>query len=314
MTIEKFNKLAFKTHKGIYKYHLNNLNELKWSDKILITCNIHGDFTQIISNHLRGAGCSSCGRIKQGLNKRLTKEEFIKKSNKVHNNKYNYELVDFKYNDDKVKIICPKHGIFEQYVTHHFGKRKLGCPKCSYNKRSEDRRLTEEEFLSKLDDVIIENYSYDLRNYKNMLSKIDITCKIHNISYKQTVQSFIKGNLGCKKCNTTSLGELKIKKFLESNNINFIQQHKFKDCKNKRPLPFDFYIPEYNAVIEFDGMQHYRKSTRDTKNENLKIRQIRDNIKNKYCKNNQIPLLRIPYWESQNVENILQKFFELENN
>jgi hypothetical protein len=309
MNLTKFLQLAFQKHNNLYQYHLNGLFEIKWEDKINIICSKHGMFEQIVSNHLRGGGCKICGKNKAGEKKRLKKEEFIKKANNIYNNKYDYSLVEFKYNNDKVKIICPAHGEFKQYVTHHIGKSKLGCPKCSYDVRSKDKRLTPNEFLSKLDEIIIKNYQYDLSDYKNMLSYIDITCKIHNTKYKQLAQSFIKGNLGCPSCNTTSLGELKIKNFLEKNEINYISQYKFEDCMNKRLLSFDFYIPDYNLCIEFDGVQHYKKSTRDTKNENLKIRKIRDDIKNYYCKCNNIKLLRIPYWDSKNIEIILQKFF-----
>ena len=118
-------------------------------------------------------------------------------------------------------------------------------------------------------------------------------------------------------CGITSLGELRILKFLENNNIEYIPQHSFPDCKYKRVLRFDFYLPKYNLCIEFDGYHHYNENRRLVGGDSLLVIQARDNIKNEYCLNNNIGMLRIPFWEKDNIYKILEdklrdKFFELD--
>ena len=96
---------------------------------------------------------------------------------------------------------------------------------------------------------------------------------------------------------------MKVSKFLKENNINYKIQYRFKDCRYKLPLPFDFYLPDHNTCIEYDGEQHFSSNCyfggKERNNEQLfeKIK-IRDNIKNEYCKNNGIQLVRIKYTES----------------
>ena len=86
---------------------------------------------------------------------------------------------------------------------------------------------------------------------------------------------------------------------------------KFNDCRNKNPLPFDFYLPEYKTCIEFDGRQHF-ESIEHWEGDNglLKIKK-NDSIKNEYCKDNDIKLIRIPYYEIDNIEDKLFCIFNI---
>lgn len=119
----------------------------------------------------------------------------------------------------------------------------------------------------------------------------------------------LKQNQGCPNC-SESRGEKAIRLYLKNNNIEFIQECKFDDCKYKKGLPFDFYIPNYNLCIEFDGRQHFESEDFFGGEESFKLTQKRDKIKNKFCEDNGISLLRIPYYELENVEEILDKEFE----
>lgn len=147
-----------------------------------------------------------------------------------------------------------------------------------------------------------------LSQYTNNKEKIliDFNCghKPHHIT-----PSMLKQNYGCPIC-SESKGEKTIRLYLESNSINFIQEYRFNDCKHKSLLRFDFYIEDYNLCIEFDGRQHFEAIDHFGGEENLKLTQTRDKIKNKFCKGNGINLIRIPYWELENVENILNEEFE----
>lgn len=103
-----------------------------------------------------------------------------------------------------------------------------------------------------------------------------------------------------------SVGEEKIKQYLKQLNIVFHQEYGFSDCKYINKLRFDFYLPDYNCCIEFDGKQHFKeKGTWAEKDNGLKEIQIKDNIKNQYCKNNNIKLIRIPYWD---IDKINEKY------
>ncbi len=90
---------------------------------ISIICNIHGEFTQTPYNHLNGQGCPKCSN-----NISLGNDKFSRKAKNIHGSFYDYSIIDYKNNSTKIKIICPKHGIFLQTPAHHL--RGQGCPKC----------------------------------------------------------------------------------------------------------------------------------------------------------------------------------------
>ena len=119
-------------------------------------------------------------------------------------------------------------------------------------------------------------------------------CDCGNIHYALT-SSLKAGNIQSCGC-TKSKGEEKISKILLENNINFIKQKNFPDCKDIKSLFFDFYIND-SYLLEYDGQQHYQKSN-NWYNESL---QKRDEIKNNWCKEHNIPLIRIPYWHYDNL-------------
>jgi len=114
----------------------------------------------------------------------------------------------------------------------------------------------------------------------------------------------------------TSIGEQLISKYLKDNHICFIAQYSYYNCKNIKPLRFDFYLPNYNCCIEFDGKQHYTPvqfngTSLEQAQENFEYGKINDDIKNNYCKDNNITLLRIPYWDINNIKNILDGYIKL---
>jgi len=106
--------------------------------------------------------------------KKLTTKEFINRAEKIHRNKYDYSLVEYVNTKTKIKIICKKHGIFEQTPNNHLcGKN---CPKChDYNK------LTTKEFINKAEKDHGNKYDYSLVEYVNTKTKIKIICKKHGI-------------------------------------------------------------------------------------------------------------------------------------
>ena len=134
---------------------------------------------------------------------------------------------------------------------------------------------------------------------------------IHEVASNH-LQSGSVQSCGCIK---TSIGESNIQKLLDSNNITYMKEYSFSDLKNKKVLRFDFAILEDETVIrliEFDGIQHYKEQ--DYFTHNLTETKNNDIIKNEYCKSNNIPLVRIPYWERDNItlEMLLGKEYLIE--
>mgnify|MGYP002522731810 CR=1 FL=1 len=123
-------------------------------------------------------------------------------------------------------------------------------------------------------------------------------CDCGNICYVSSHHLKSGSTISCGCVN--SHGEALIQEILTKLNINFITQYTFKDCKNpktNRLLRFDFYLPDYNYCIEYDGIQHFKTSYGNSWNtkEHLIGTQYRDNIKNIYCNHHNIKLIRIPY-------------------
>jgi len=121
---------------------------------------------------------------------------------------------------------------------------------------------------------------------------------------------------GCPVCKE-SKGEANIFNFLNLNNINYIRQKTFDKLIGigGGKLKFDFYIPKLNLCIEYDGPQHYNDKSFKFKNFKSDFESIvaNDNIKNKFCIDNNIKLIRIPYYESNNIKNTLNRLFGLQN-
>ena len=129
-------------------------------------------------------------------------------------------------------------------------------------------------------------------------------CKKHNELFLISPQSALKG-CGCLHCRG-SKGEKYIGEWLNFHKIMYETQKVFAECKDKHPLLFDFYLPEYNCCIEYDGKQHFEPIEWFGGQKSLEYTQKHDRIKTKYCKNNNIKLFRISYLE--NIEEKLNNF------
>ena len=287
---EEFISKSKNIHGDKYDYSLVNYKNGR--TKVKIICKKHDIFEQTPDAHIQGQGCPICN------NKKVTLENFIIKSNKIHNNKFDYSIVILKNTATKVKIICPKHGVFEQRPNDHL--QGSGCILC----RNDNKRKPLKEFIISSNQIHNNKYNYTLVKYKNNKSKIKIICPIHGV-FEQILINHLIGQ-GCPKCNE-SKGEKEIKEILESNNIIFEIQKKFKNCINIKPLPFDFYLPKYNTCIEYDGKQHFEPIDFFGGEKGLQERIKRDEIKTNYCNNKNIKLIRIPYSKFDDIENILIK-------
>ena len=128
--------------------------------------------------------------------KPLTTEAFIERSNKAHNNKYDYSLVVYTKAHDFIKVICPNHGVFEQEANHHM--RGRGCRKCSTEISTANRVRTKEEFSFLAGEVHKHKYNYEQVVYVRDSVKVDILCTIHGV-FKMTPNSHLQGQ-SCPTC------------------------------------------------------------------------------------------------------------------
>lgn len=141
------------------------------------------------------------------------------------------------------------------------------------------------------------------KNNKYVYECVCVCGNTTNVVASDLVNGHIR-SCGCIK----SHSEVYISDFLNSYNIQFQRQKRFIGCSDKLPLIFDFYIPSMNLAIEYDGELHYIETTFYN---DLEGQQRRDAIKTKYCEENDIILLRIPYWEKDNIESILSDWLFL---
>jgi len=238
------------------------------------------------------------------MSKKKTNEEFVKEANLIHDNKYDYSISKYKSAHVDLYIICEEHGIFTKTPNEHCSKRQ-GCQKCS-NCYSP----TTEEFIKICKVVHVDLYNYLLVEYKNANTKIKVICEKDNHGIFYPTAHSHKFGSGCPVCQN-SKGEMKIMDFLIENNIKYIQQYKFNDCIYKQHLLFDFYLPDYNVCIEYDGEFHFEPRYNDINNVEFDKTKIRDNIKNEYCDNNHIKLIRIPYYDFNDIDIILSKYLTI---
>ena len=261
--------------------------------KYSIICYIHGVFKTTMDNHInKKVGCPRC--VGKGFNiedkmKSLTHLKYIK------------------HDKDKIHVECVKcNHIYSKTYTNH---TKQKCPKCSIKGR---KNLTLEEIQHKLSKLKT-NYHYVLESYTSYSKPFIIICPKHG-EFKQSLQNHFQGQR-CPKCKT-SKGENKIINFLNKNNIDYIHQHTFNDCLNPNTfhkLIFDFFIPSLNLCIEYDGELHYKAVTHFGGINTLNDIQFKDKVKDDYCINNNITLIRIPFTQIKKINEILYETIQISN-
>jgi len=224
-----------------------------------------------------------------------------------------YEWIDHEqYKGCKYKhqFICRKHkhkGIqynsFDNIIHNNHT-----CKYCGYENLSRFKQLDKEKIIKLCEErnvIFLNRYS------KHNESYIQYYCSNHSSNgiQEMSLTHFKSSKSPCRYCNITS-GELKISNYLNMNNIKYDTQKEFNDCKNIRNLRYDFYLPDNNICIEYDGQQHFQPvnfhGDKDGGLSAFNKTQERDRIKDEYCKTHNIKLIRIPYWDYDNIDKILQ--------
>lgn len=232
-------------------------------------------------------------------------DKFINKVSSKHNYFYDYSKTFYTTAKNKVVIICPIHGEFLQLPHSHINGS--GCYNCGRSKTYDKTRLSKDIFISKCIDIHGNKYDYNKSNFLSTNDDTTIICNIHG-EFIQNVRAHLRAS-GCPKC-SESKGEKIIRLLLDKKNIKYESQKKFDKCLSLSgsKLRYDFYIEKYNLCIEYDGEQHFSSVKYWGGDKNFEKLKIRDNIKNKFCIDNNINLLRISY--KDNIQDILKKYID----
>lgn len=277
------------------------------TSKILCRCKIDNFKWHSSPNRLlSGQGCPECGKRKQSENSTKSHKQFEREIN----NKYNGKIIllsKYTGSHNNIKCKCTLHNTIWETTPTSLLTNSIGCPTCVGEATSYRCRKSNEQFLQELaktnpDIIPLERYVHD--HYK-----IKCKCKIHNYEWYASPNKILRRKTGCPKC-ASYHNENSIDEILNNWGYKYTIQKRFDDCKDKYTLPFDRYLDDFNILIEYDGEGHYTpirrgSMTEQEAEENLKVIQYHDKIKNDYCKKNNIPLIRIPYWEKNNLEEFL---------
>lgn len=274
-----------------FGYELLSTKYIKAKEKLRMRCP-KGHIIEMTWDSFRsGRRCKWCG-YEETKRKQRYSYDYVKE----YIESFGYELLSDEYINSQSKLLvrCPKGHEYE--VTFHHFKQDERCPCCANNKKYSIDYIRE----------YLLDFGYELLSdeYMNAHSKMIVRCgnnHIWNVSFNK----FQQGRR-CPICNV-SKGEQRIIEWLEENNIKYIyDQPYFDDLLSPlgNPLRPDFILPDYKIWIEYDGEFHFEKYYEE---QNFEEMNINDELKNKYAKENGWKLIRIPYWDFDNIEEILNK-------
>lgn len=241
-------------------------------------------------------GCPNCAGIVT-----LTHEEFIEKVSKTLNK--NTKIIG-RYINTNTPIECECLICGNRWFT--ISERLInscGCKKCADKFNGFQKRKTHEQFTQELYNV---NPNVELLG-KYIYAKDTILCKCNVCNFVWTpVASSLLCGIGCPMC-ASSKGEIILSKYMKKYNIVYISQKSFANLNGigGKPLSYDFYLPQYNLLIEFQGEQHERPVEHFGGQKQFETQQEHDKRKREYAENNNINLLEIWYYDIDNIESIL---------
>lgn len=265
---------------------------------VTLTCENGHTEKRLFDNIARGHGCKACAKENH---KSVCIKHFQKYSVEsilTALNQKGYAWLNMQEYINAASILevrCDKCGCVTHFnVSNAFSNR--GCRGCGPY-----RKKTTADFAQIALDT---DDGYELiSEYKTCKDKVTLKHNVCGHTFDMTPDSFTSGSR-CPHC-MTSHGELEIRQHLDSKGVHYIQQYKFSNCRNIKPLPFDFYIPELNTCIEYNGQQHYLPVDYFGGNSGYMARKKNDEIKRSFCDENGISLVIIPYWEFTEIGGVI---------
>ena len=250
----------------------------------------------------RGTSCPECRKKTKHRNIKKTHEEFL---NDLHKVTTDIEILS-EYKDAKTKVKC------RCKVCGHEWESKppnlitgYGCRKCGIRKTADRSRKTKTDVEKQVNSIF--PHIDIIGEYKNGRTPIECRCNKCGTTWFPTVDNLLKGE-GCPYC-AESHGERAIRAFLDSHNIKYIGQKRFDKLLGLGGggLSFDFYIPEYNLLIEYQGIQHEKPISKFGGIEQFKKQQEHDRRKREYAESNGFKLLEIWYYDNDKIGTILNE-------
>jgi hypothetical protein len=296
---------------NLYEVDENSLT--KATSSIRLKCRTHGWFEGILNNLINSSGCPSCSYIKTAAirNKqlKLSKNEIINRFVDLHGDAYSYSETDPDGIGSTVKIHCAKHGYFEQVVSVHLQGK--GCPECGREKRRVSQFLQQSEIYTRLKELHGNLFIYPPNVGLDLREAAPIICREHGIFY-QPLRIHLNGS-GCSEC-SQSLGARRVSHWLTEHEIYYELEAPIPAGKKGLPLRADFFLPEHNMYIEYDGEQHFKPIAFFGMDEKTSISVFNEQKERDLAKENWIlgkgfELLRIRF--DQNVEHQLEKYFQV---
>lgn len=287
--------------------------------KVQVKCDYCGRITFVIwkdyvsRRNVKNA-CKYCRLCKASETTLKQRQDSLYKRAQMFCNSKGYKLITPKdhiqNSNTYVTFNCPIHGectskIYALVLGH-------GCIACQYEDNAFKNRHRPDYIAS-----VFDTYGVSLLNKEEYvkwdLKNLRAICPECGKEFITSFGAFVKHNgQCCSECSTSeSRGEREIRHCLEGYRIDFLQEYSFADCRDIKPLPFDFYIPSYNTLIEYQGVQHYNIVERFGGQEGLILRQKHDQIKLEYCLSHNITLIAIPYWDFNQIVHILHQELNL---
>lgn len=202
---------ASQIHNNFYQY--SNTIYINSHRKVWVTCPKHGDFLIPPLAHLNGKKCPKC-ILEDGNTLRYTTEEWIEQARKVHGDKYNYSKTNYLGSDEKLCIICSKHGEFWQKASAHLSG--CGCPKCARQETEKGRlRALAVRFLKKAKQKYNNKFDYSHVEYVDQYTPVKIICPIHGEFYQAPINHL---RAGCAKCSaeyTANINRKLVSEFIQ---------------------------------------------------------------------------------------------------
>lgn len=253
----------------------------------------------------------------------ITQEEFKNKHFEEYKNKVysevgdEYQLIDI-YKDEKSSYLVLLHtkcGCIYIVNPYKFLKEKNRCQnkECVHFRKRISLLKTTDKFKSEVFDLVGDEYEV-IGEYVGKDEKIKFIHNVCHKSFEKTPHNFLAGQR-CVYCNAPTKGEQQILNYLEKNNIEFVFQKKFTDLIGEKGklLSYDFYLPNNNILIEYQGIQHNEPIERFGGEEQFEKQKERDKRKRDYAENSGYRLLEIWYYEYDNIDNILNKYLNMED-
>lgn len=305
-----------KTHEQFLRQmqELNNNIEIlskyeKDNIKVKCKCKVCGfEWSSRPSNLLQGKGCKQCHFNKLSVLKMKSHEDFVKDIHKL--NKNISVLSKYCGSKNRIECKCLIHDVKFNINANHLLRCETGCKDCIDAKLHLIGLKTHEQFIKELFDI---NKNIEvIGKYNGAKTNIEVKCLKCGHVWSPVADSLLRG-YGCPCCRR-SKGEEKIEEYLNKNNIMFESQKKFSDLRNKLPLSYDFYLPDYNLLIEYQGQFHDGTTLMVDKEKYFERQKINDDLKRDYAKNNNYILLEIWYYDFDKIDSLIDEFiYNLKN-